>query len=52
MDSSNRKSYLKSGKKWHALSKAISRCRTIVFVNYQSDKKIKMQNFEILEVEN
>jgi len=52
MYSNNRKSYLKSGKKWHTLSKVISRCRTIVFVNYQSDKKIKMQNFEILEVEN
>jgi len=52
MDSNNRKSYLKSGKKWHAFSKVIFRCRTMVFVNFQADKKIKMQNFEMLEVEN
>ena len=45
MDSNNRKSYLKSGKKWYTLSKVIFTCKTIVFVNYQDDKKIKMQNF-------
>ena len=52
MDSNNRKSYLKSGKKWHALSRAIFRYRKTAFVSFQDDKKTIMQNLEILEVEN
>jgi hypothetical protein len=46
MDSNNRKSYLKSGKKRYALSKVIFAFRAIIFVNCQADKKIKMQNLE------
>jgi len=52
MDSNNRKSYLKSGKKWHTLSRTIFRGMTTAFVSFQDDKKTIMQNFENSEVEN
>jgi hypothetical protein len=52
MDSNNRKSYLKSRKKWHALSRANFRDRKTAFVSFQDDKKTVIQNFKNSEAEN